>query len=220
MSDVDLSKCSLEDLQATIKKMKAEKPTTQAPAQQQEQQATTKQEKKMSDVDLSQFSAEELQAALEKKKAEEEDAREEQEAEKAVDLNTLTDEELEKVLKKRKAQAAELAKNKPQLRTVSMEEAFKLAKESGLDGMFSVRSGNKNVDWIRWIADNSLNLTPFVTWIDDEGRKKKTPPRRDKDGFYNGSGKITLICDGEAIEKGISAGDDLRLFELVIKHCG
>lgn len=48
-----------------------EETTTQAPAQQQEQQATKEKETKMSDVDLSEFSAEELQAALEKKKAEE-----------------------------------------------------------------------------------------------------------------------------------------------------
>ena len=121
-------------------------------------------------------------------------------------------------LKRRPEKAAKKGVNR--LRTFSMEDAFKLAKEYELDVKYSFKFGYPNIytNWIRWIEDNNLNLTPFIRWFDDDGNKVSRPPQKDKDGFYNGYGKITLFFDGDVIET-FACSDGGPLFDVVLAHC-
>ena len=189
---------------------------TNPPAQPKQEEPKTKENVKMSEnVDLNKLSVEELEELLERKKEEEEEKEEQEQEAEEVDLNTLSDEELEEVLNQRKAAAIEASKKKATLKTVTMEEAFKLAKEYELDSEYSIKFGYSNAyrPWMRWISDNNLDLTPFVTWYDSNARKVKHVVHS------GGTAKITLYCDGEVIETYANEGGSSELYRLIIAHC-
>ena len=106
------------------------------------------------------------------------------------------------------------------LKTVSMEEAFKLAKEWEVDHQFSFKFGYPNVytNWVRWIKDNNLDMKPFTTWYDEDGNKMKHRPQLDEDGWYPGWAKIVLYYDGEVIQNTVSP-DGNQLFGVLYEHC-
>ena len=136
-----------------------------------------------------------------------------------VDLSKLSDEELKQELTRRKEERENA--NKPKLNTVSMEEAWKLAKKYQVDNPFSILFGAPNIqtNWIRWIVDNNLDMKPFTNWYDDDGNKSKKRPHRDAEGFYPGWATIVLYYDGEVIQTTVSPGGCCELWEVLIEHC-
>ena len=135
-----------------------------------------------------------------------------------VYLSKLSDEELQQELARRKEERENAGK--PKLKTVSMEEAWNLAKKYQVDNQFSILFGAPNVEtnWIRWIEDNNLDMKPFTNWYDEDGKKSKKRPKKDADGFYPGWAKIVLYYDGEVIEKCV-APDGGKLFGVLHEHC-
>ena len=135
-----------------------------------------------------------------------------------VDLSKLSVEELQAELEKRKGAREKTSQN--QLNTISMEEAFKLAKEYELDSMYSIKFGYPNIytNWVRFIEDNNLDMKPFTTWYDDDGNKIRKRPQQDSEGFYPGYAKIVLYYDGEVIQK-VCSSDGGQLFPVLYEHC-
>ena len=106
------------------------------------------------------------------------------------------------------------------LNTVSMEDAFKLAREWEVDRDFSFKFGFPNLEtnWVRWIEDNNLDMRPFTTWYDEDGNKLKQLPKLDEDGWYPGWAKIVLYFDGEVIQNTVSSCGN-KLFGVLYSHC-
>ena len=135
-----------------------------------------------------------------------------------MDLNNFSDEQLAAELKRRKSKQ-EMASTSG-FNTVSMEEAFKLARKWEVNNQFSIKFGYPNIysNWIRWIKDNNLDMKPFTTWYDENGKKMKHRPKLDEIGWYPGWAKIVLYYDGEVIQNTVSP-DGNHLFDVLYEHC-
>ena len=135
-----------------------------------------------------------------------------------VDLSQMTDEELVAELQRRKIKKAN--SNNSKFNTVSMEEAFRLAKEWEVDKEYSIKFGYPNIEtnWIRWICDNNLNMKPFTNWYDEDGKKLKHLPKLDENGGFPGWATIALFVDGEVIQRIVSSCGG-KLFGILYEHC-
>ncbi|MBQ7178561.1 MAG: hypothetical protein IJS08_14195, partial [Victivallales bacterium] len=89
-----------------------------------------------------------------------------------------------------------------------------------VDNQFSIKFGYPNIysNWIRWIEDNNLDMKPFTTWYDEDGKKMRHLPKLDEDGWYPGWAKIVLYHDGEVIQNTVSP-DGNHLFDVLYEHC-
>ena len=135
-----------------------------------------------------------------------------------TNLSELSIEELLAELERRKA--VRQNDSESGLNTVSMEKAFKLAKEFEVDHQFSFKFGFPNVEtnWIRWIEDNNLDMKPFTNWYDEDGHKVRRRPELDEIGYYPGWATIVLYWDGEVIQRTVCS-DGGKLFDVLWKHC-
>ena len=135
-----------------------------------------------------------------------------------LDLSSVSDEQLMAEMKRRKSRKEETGSSR--FNTVSMEEAFKLARKWEVDRQFSIKFGYPNIytNWIRWIEDNNLNMKPFTTWYDEDGKKMKHLPKLDEDGWCSAYATIVLYCDGEVIQNTVSCCGN-QLFDVLYEHC-
>ena len=217
MSEIDLSKMSLEELQAAIEKKK--------------QEEEAKKQAEAENIDLNTLSDDELEEVLKKRKEaklrqeEEDDAELDEEEEDDKDYFTPSKEEIlaeaKKIAEIRfKTFIAEHTKN-ASLTTLPMEEVFALAKKYEVDNRYSILFGHPNIEtnWIRWIVDNNLDMKPFTYWYNSNGKKMEARPTKlTSYGHFSGWAKIVLVSGGEVIQRVVSS-DGGNLFHVLYEHC-
>lgn len=138
-----------------------------------------------------------------------------------IDLSELTDEELKQELARRKKERENA--NKPKLKNVTMAEAFGLAKKYELDNELSFKYGRPNIEtnWVHFLNETNINMTPFVTFYSDSGRKLKHVPPKDADGLYTGWAEILFVSTSEnaVIKTSVSAGSKPNVWKALLPHC-
>ena len=114
-----------------------------------------------------------------------------------------------------------LQKQRETLKTYSMEEACKLAKKYELGDQFSCMFGRPNIEtnWIRFMNETKINMSPFVTWYNNSGKKTTRIPHQDAHGVYSGWANITLVSGDEVIQTSVSHGSTPNVFRALIAHC-
>ena len=136
-----------------------------------------------------------------------------------IDLSELTDEELKQELARRKEERENA--NKPKLKNVTMAEAFGLAKKYELDNEFSIKFGAPNIEtnWVHFLNETNINMTPFVTWYTDSGKKVKHVPSKDAYGLYTGWANITLVSGDKVIQTSVTPGSMPNVWRALLAHC-
>ena len=214
---MDLSNVSVEELEKALEEKKAEE--------------AKKKEEAQKNVDLNTLSDEELEEVLKKRKEaklrqeEEEDAELDEEDDDDTDDYTPSKEEVlaeaQKIMEIRCKTAKAKQNKNTALVTLSMEEAFALAKEYEVDSEFSILFGfpNRETNWIRWIVDNNLDMKPFTTWYNSKGKKMDARPTKlTSYGWFSGWAKITLVSGADVIQTVVTS-DGGHLFPVLYDHC-
>ena len=116
-----------------------------------------------------------------------------------------------------------LLQRRQELKTYSMEEAWKLAKEYELDNELSFKFGRPNIEtnWIRFMNGTNINMTPFVAWYTDAGKRVSHVPRKDAYGLYTGWAEIMFVSipDQAVIKTSVSAGSKPNVWRALLAHC-